>query len=231
MESSHKIEGLAKETAEVYEDISKMDCLKGLYLCGGTSVALQIHHRLSEDLDFELIGTRKDRPKLAYGEIINEVCEKFPHTEKDMLGDDHFQLFLPNRVKLSFFRPAESVPSLSKGYTHNNITTPSLQDLLGMKIFATTVRTVYRDYYDIYCLLEAGLNFQIALKYALDFTRHRAHTKSVLSTLITPQLFVKESDFDERLQPKYNVSPEEVCERIKVEVRAKKCVLLNTNIQ
>ncbi len=214
MEESLKIEGLAKETAEVYEEISKMDCLKGLYLCGGTSIALQIHHRLSEDLDFELVGTRKDRPKLAYSEIINEVCERFPSTEKDMLGDDHFQLFLPNRVKLSFFRPADSLPSLGKGYVYNNITTPSLQDLLGMKIFTTTVRTVYRDYYDIYCLLEAGLDFQVALKYALDFTRHRVHTKSVLSTLISPQLFVKEPDFDERLQPKHKVSSEEICERI-----------------
>lgn len=218
MEAVHKIEGLAKETAEVYEEISKMDCLKGLYLCGGTSIALQIHHRLSEDLDFELVGTKKDRPKLAYNEIINEVCEKFPGTQKDMLGEDHFQLFLPNRVKLSFFRPTDSLPSLSKGYIYNNIITPSLQDLLGMKIYTTTVRTVYRDYYDIYCLLEAGLDFRIALKYALDFTRHRCHTKSVLSTLITPQLFEKELDFDERMQPKHKVSPEEICERIKVEI-------------
>jgi len=218
MEESSKIEGLTKETAEVYEEISKLDCIKDLYLCGGTSIALQIHHRLSEDLDFELLGTRKERPVMAYREIINEVCDKFPGTEKDMLGDDHFQLFLPNHVKLSFFRPEKSLPSLTKGYVYNNIKTPSLQELLGMKIFTTTVRTVYRDYYDIYCLIESGHDFQVALKYALDFTRHTVHTKSVLSTLITPQLFVKEPDFDERLQPKYIISPQQICERIKMEI-------------
>jgi len=216
---STKIEGLTKETAEVYDAISNLECIKDLFLCGGTSIALQIHHRLSEDLDFELIGTRKDRPKLLYSEIINEVCNKFPGTQKDMLGDDHFQLFLPNHVKLSFFRPEKSLPSLTKGYTYNNIKTPSLQELFGMKIFATTVRTVFRDYYDIYCLLEEGYDFKLALKYALDFTRHTAHTKSVLSTLITPQLFLKESDFDERLKPKYIISPELICEKIKANIK------------
>jgi len=219
MEMSTKIEGLTKETAEVYDAISNLECIKDLFLCGGTSIALQIHHRLSEDLDFELIGTRKDRPKLLYSEIINEVCNKFPGTQKDMLGDDHFQLFLPNHVKLSFFRPEKSLPSLTKGYTYNNIKTPSLQELFGMKIFATTVRTVFRDYYDIYCLLEEGYDFKLALKYALDFTRHTAHTKSVLSTLITPQLFLKESDFDERLKPKYIISPELICEKIKANIK------------
>lgn len=215
MEMSHKIEGLTKETADVYEEISRMECLKGLFLCGGTSISLQIHHRLSEDLDFELIGTRRDRPKLAYSDIINEVCSKFPGTERDFLGEDHFQMFLPNHVKLSFFRPEKSLPSLTKGYTYNNIKTPTLQDLLGMKIYTTTVRAAFRDYYDIFCLLEAGMDFRIALKYALDFTRHTVHTKSVLSTLTTPQLFHKEPDFDNRLQPKYIISSEDICERIK----------------
>jgi len=219
MEKSSKIEGLTQETAEVYEDISNLECIKDLFLCGGTSIALQIHHRLSEDLDFELLGTRKDRPKLCYSEIISEVGCKFPEAEKDMLGDDHFQIFLPNHVKLSFFRPEKSLPSLTTGYTFNNIKTPSLQELLGMKIFTTTVRTVFRDYYDIYCLLEAGYDFKVALRYALDFTRHSVHTKSVLSTLITPQLFVKEADFDERLQPKYIITPEDICERIKAEIK------------
>ena len=218
MEMSSKFAGLTKDTADVYEEISQMDCIKDLYLCGGTSIALQLHHRLSEDLDFELLGTRKDRPALSYNEIIDEVCSKFPGTEKEMLGNDHFQLFLPNRVKLSFFRPEKSLPSLQVGYKYNNVKTPSLQDLLGMKIFTTTVRTVYRDYYDIYCLLEAGLDFRIAIKYALDFTRHTVHTKSVLSTLTTPQLFFKEPDFDERLQPTSILASEDICERIKAEI-------------
>ena len=42
------------------------------------------------------------------------------------------------------------------GWRYNNLKTPTLQELLGMKLFALCVRTVFRDYYDIYCLLEAG---------------------------------------------------------------------------
>ncbi len=35
-----------------------MEAIKNLYLCGGTAQSLQMKHRKSEDLDFELLGTR-----------------------------------------------------------------------------------------------------------------------------------------------------------------------------
>lgn len=211
--------GLTEATQRVYSAVSQLNCIKPLYLCGGTSISLQIHHRLSEDLDFELISTKRERPDLAFNEIISEVCTKFKDTGKEILGDDHFLLMLSGKVKLSFFRPENPVPYINEGYSFNNIKTPSLQDLLGMKIFTTTVRNVYRDYYDIYCLLENGLNFKEGLDYALNFSRHTIHTKSVLINLITPQLFQKESDFNENLKPKYDVTSEEICERIKEEIK------------
>jgi len=214
------VKGLTVETARVFDKISKLECIRDLYLCGGTSISIQIQHRLSEDLDFELIGTRRERPGLSHARIIDEVSDSFPGTEKDILGDEHFQLFLPNRVKLSFFRPDNSVPVLSDGYIHNNIKTPSLQELLGMKIYATSVRNVFRDYYDIYCLLKAGMDFATGLKYALDFSRHKIHTKSVLSTLTAPQLFPKDKNFDEKLEPIFDISPEEICEAIKSNISA-----------
>jgi hypothetical protein len=42
---------------------------------------------------------------------------------------------------------------MSVGLQFNNLKAPVLQELLGMKVFALCVRTVFRDYYDIYCLL------------------------------------------------------------------------------
>lgn len=32
-----------------------MNCIKDLYLCGGTGISLLLQHRQSEDLDFELM--------------------------------------------------------------------------------------------------------------------------------------------------------------------------------
>ena len=213
-----QIKGLTPETANVFEEISRLDCIKGLYLCGGTSISLQIGHRLSEDLDFELIGTRRERDKLNFSEIISEVTRAFPGSEREILGSDHFQMFLPNRVKLSFFRPVNPVPQLTQGYKYNNIVTPTLQELLGMKLYTTTVRNVFRDYYDIYCLLQHNLSFTQALKYALDFTRHTVHTKKLLSTITTPQLFLKETDFDERMSPRYTIDSDQIAQRIREEI-------------
>jgi len=212
------IPGLTTATAAVFDEVCNMDCLLGLFLCGGTSISLQLRHRLSEDLDFEVLGIRKDRPELDFGGIIREVTEKFPGAKKEILGNSHFLMFLPGNVKLSFFRPENPVPSLGLGYCRGNLKTPSLQELLGMKMFVATQRNVFRDYYDIYSLLESGCSFSDGLKYALDFSRHSLHTKTILSTLLTPALFPKEPDFDKNLQPLHIVTPEDICNRIRCEI-------------
>ena len=103
------------------------------------------------------------------------------------------------------------VPALHTGFTYNNLKTVDAQDALGMKLFTITVRSLYRDYYDIYSLLQAGYSFEEGLDYALKFTRHQVHSKAVLSALITPTLYPKPQDFD-LMQPKYNVSAEEMAD-------------------
>ena len=103
------------------------------------------------------------------------------------------------------------VPALHTGFTYNNLKTVDAQDALGMKLFTITVRSLYRDYYDIYSLLQAGYSLEEGLDYALKFTRHQVHSKAVLSALITPTLYPKPQDFD-LMQPKYNVSAEEMAD-------------------
>lgn len=212
------VKGLTPETAKVFDKISKLNCINDLWLCGGTSISLQLNHRLSEDLDFELLGTNRERPSLSFDGIISETESLFPGTSREILGDDHFQLFLPNNVKLSFFRPENAVPYLNMGFKHNNLKTPSLQDLLGQKLYTTTVRHTYRDYYDIFCLLESGCSFTEGLRYALALSRHTVHTKQLLSTLTTPQLFPKDDNFNAKLHPKHNIDADEIAERIKLEL-------------
>ena len=67
-----EIIGLTPATQEVFEQVSQLECIKDLFLCGGTGQSLQMNHRLSEDLDFELIGLRKERPELDFGAIISK---------------------------------------------------------------------------------------------------------------------------------------------------------------
>lgn len=212
--------GLTESTKKVFTDVSKLDCIKDLVLCGGTGQSIQMNHRLSEDLDFELIGLRKERPQLDFAAILGELKTKFPDAREEILGDDHFFVFINDgKVKLSFFRPDNPVKSMSVGFQFYNLKTPDLQELLGMKVYTVCVRTVFRDYYDIYCLLEGGCNLEEAISYASYLSRHQIRSKTMYSRLLSPQLFQKEQDF-ERMSPKYAVSAEQIRDRIKVAIEA-----------
>jgi predicted nucleotidyltransferase component of viral defense system len=197
-----------------------MDCIKNLFLCGGTGQSIQLNHRLSEDLDFELIGLRKERPRLDIGAILTELKSIFPDAKEEILGDDHFLVFINNgKVKLSFYRPENPVKTMTVGLQFHNLKTPDLQELLGMKVYTLCVRTVFRDYYDVYCLLEEGCKLEEAISYASYLSRHQIHSKVMYSRLLSPQLFRREQDF-EKMCPKYNVSPEEIRDRIKNAIEA-----------
>ena len=207
--------GLTDSTKEVFESVSKLECIKDLILCGGTGISIQLNHRLSEDLDFELIGTRKERPQLDFGGIIREIKSVFPDAQEELLGSDHFMIFINDRkVKLSFFRPENPVKTMEVGVKFNNLKAPTLQDLLGMKVYALCVRAVFRDYYDIYCLLESGQKLEEAISYASYLSRHLIRSKTMYSRLLTPLLFKKEEDFNS-MSPYYDVTADDIRDRIK----------------
>lgn len=203
--------GLCNNTLQVFDQISRLDCIKDLYLCGGTGISLLLQHRQSEDLDFELLNYRGDILHLDVAGISNDILSTFPDCKREILGPQHLQFYVGDHVKLSFFAPQNRVPALHPGFTYNNLKTVDAQDALGMKLFTITVRSLYRDYYDIYSLLQAGYSFEDGLDYALKFTRHQVHPKAVLSALITPTLYPKSADFD-LMRPKYEVSPEQMAD-------------------
>ena len=212
--------GLREETIPVFVAVSQMEIVKGLYLCGGTAQSLQMQHRKSEDLDFELLGTRKERPSLDFSAIANEVSSVFPDCRKEFLGKNQLQIFVNGNVKLSFFRPENSVPELGKGFVYNNIVTPSLQELLGMKLFTVAVRSAFRDYYDIYALLKEGYDLAKGVDYAGRFSRHTIHSKFIYSILLNENYFHKPAEFA-LLEPKYEVSTIDIAEFVRQYIEEK----------
>ena len=214
MESQDWKLGLRQETIPVFEAVSQMEVIKGLYLCGGTAQSLQMKHRKSEDLDFELLGLRKERPMLDFSAISTEVTRVFPDCRKEFLGKNQLQIFVNGNVKLSFFRPENSVPELGKGFVYNNIVTPSLQELLGMKLFTITVRSAFRDYYDIYALLKENYDLAKGVEYAGKFSRHTIHSKFIYSILLNENYFSKPEGFS-LLEPKYDVSTADIAKFIR----------------
>ena len=212
--------GLTNSTKEVFESVSNLECIKDLFLCGGTGISIQLNHRLSEDLDFELIGTRKERPQLNTGDIIRDIKGVFPDAQEELIADDHFLVFINDRkVKLSFYRPKNPVKTMEVGLKYNNLKTPTLQDLLGMKVYALCVRSEFRDYYDIYSLLERGQKLEEAISYASYLSRHLIRSKTMYTRLLSPQLFRKEEEFNS-MSPRYDVTAEQIRDRIKLAIES-----------
>ena len=60
------MKGLAPHTRQVFEAVSKLDCIKPYLLVGGTALSLQIGTRQSEDLDFMKWRTYRDEKMEAY---------------------------------------------------------------------------------------------------------------------------------------------------------------------
>lgn len=142
---------------------------------------------------------------LAFVGISNEIVSVFPDCKREILGQQHILFYVGDHVKLSFFAPKNRVPVLHSGFTYNNLKTVDAQDALGMKLFTITVRNLYRDYYDIYSLLQAGLSFDEGLDYALKFTRHQVHSKAILSVLITPTLYPEPKDLFTEVKGTYSI--------------------------
>ena len=212
-------DGLTDSLKEVFESVSQLDCIKGLYLCGGTAQSIQMNHRLSEDLDFELIGIRKDRPELNFEKILNELQIVFPGARVEILGDAHFQVYVGERKsKLSFYRPDNPVKYIHEGLKYNNIVAPSLQDLLGMKLFTICLRTRTRDFYDIYCLLEKGCSLKEGISYASYLSRHSFKSKDMLGKLLATKLYPINDEFL-KLQPREQVTSEQMLERFRIAIQ------------
>ena len=219
-------QSLTENTYEVFDKVSRLQCIKDMYLCGGTAQSLQMQHRKSEDLDFEIIGISKDRPELQIAQIISEIKQEFPEARTNIMGDNHFEVYVGKEVKLSFFRPDNPVPYINQGLTYNNLKTPSLQDLLGMKIFTTSVRLKFRDYYDIYCLVKKGYNISEGIRYASKFSRHNIKSKDLYSNLITSTLYQPDANF-KLLDPICNVTPKEIENEIQRKMISEKAEELN----
>ena len=97
------MKGLSKDTEKLFQNIKGLDIFKDYMLIGGTALSLQIHHRLSEDLDF---CKWQDDKRLKYLEIrwyeIEKRLKQFGTLKTDIL--DFYQVnFCLNDVKISFY--------------------------------------------------------------------------------------------------------------------------------
>ena len=91
----------------------------------------------------------------------------------------------------------------------DNLWLADIEAIGAMKMEVMLRRSNFRDYYDIYAILQHGIDFRKLLDLSLSYSEHIISTKNMLAILTDSSRFYIDSGF-EQLNPKYNVTPADI---------------------
>ena len=207
--------GLAPQTSEVFERITRLECIKPFVLVGGTALSLQLNKRQSEDLDFMCWKkSAKDKPEIPISSIKREI-ETVANIDSMEIGGFNFVSFVVEGVKLSFYAaPRKRIPSMQVIPFKNNLQLADIKSIGAMKMEAMLRRSKFRDYYDIYTVLHEGVDIQEMIEMALEHSGHLLKRKNLLAMLCDGERFRKDKVFIQ-LHPVYDVTPYDIQAYIK----------------
>ena len=206
-------QGLTTNIENIIEQVAQLECIKPYILCGGTALAMQIGHRKSEDLDFMMWRISKtEKPEVNWNAIERELKEKIGEIENfNMLGFDQVE-FVVKGVKFSFF-VSDNLSPVTKPIDYlGNIRLADIESIMAMKMEVMLRRMKFRDYYDIYCMLQEGYSIHNGMEKALNLSRHRLSSKNIVAMLLGGQ-FIPDNNFA-TLEPKYDVTKEQIREYV-----------------
>ena len=206
-------QGLITNIEAIIEQVAQLECIKPYILCGGTALAIQIGHRKSEDLDFMMWRISKtEKPEVNWNAIERELKEKIGEIENfNMLGFDQVE-FVVRGVKFSFFVSDNLSPVTAPTEYLGNIRLADIESIMAMKMEVMLRRMKFRDYYDIYCMLQEGYSIHNGIEKALNLSRHRLSSKNIIAMLLGGR-FIPDNNFA-TLEPKYDVTKEQIREYI-----------------
>jgi hypothetical protein len=209
--------GLAPKVNEIFDKISKLDCIKEYTLIGGTALSLQLYKRLSEDLDFCKWTTspkNKEKLEVNWPGIKKELEEKIGPIDKvDVLGFDQVN-FEVKGVKLSFYANNHNTsPITTPVHIHNNIKAADVETIGAMKMEVMLRRSTFRDYYDLNSIIGSGKHLNSMIDKASKYSGGLIKPANIRAFISNGANFTKEANFS-LLQPKVDVSPEQIAQNI-----------------
>ncbi len=187
------------DTFALLKELMAMESLKDFNLAGGTSLALQIGHRTSTDLDL-FAKTALDFNLLKI-EISTEYDYIIEHNTKNIL------IGFLNGIKVDFVRYKYDLivpPRVEEG-----IRLLSIEDIGCMKLAAITGRGKKRDFFDLYYILK-----KIPLEKLLDLYQSKFYDSS-LQLVLKSITYFEDAESDEDPNLFEELSWNEVKENIK----------------
>ena len=145
----------------------ELDAVPAMFvLYGGTALALQLGHRVSEDFDF-FTSFSFDPDRLQACLPFFSSCDLNPdawvHYKRDNL--EGFVVTDSGIVKVAFFGGLDNLCRVAdpRRAARSQVRAASLMDLAGMKMRVIQMRGNWKDYVDIHALVAAGIEIPVGL--------------------------------------------------------------------
>lgn len=195
------LETVKPDTLGLLKELMALPMLSPLNLAGGTSLALQIGHHVSVDLD--LFGSHQ----IPHENILNEIATI---AEPTVYTNSRSILVVKMRdVKVDFVN--YKYPLLEPLVEVHGLRLLSKRDIGAMKMNAITGRGKKRDFYDLYFLLK-HFDFQTLVDSFCE--KYPEGSAWLLAKSIT---YFEDADADETPEVSQKVAWEEVKQKIKTE--------------
>lgn len=200
---------LAPHTSLIFDQATRLECIKPYYLVGGTALSLQLGTRQSEDLDFMRWRTNKqERMEVAWKSIQDELSTIGEVQSMNLMDIDHVE-FVVSGVKFSFYACDRYSPLTNPIAYRNNLQLADIPAIGAMKIEVMLRRSNFRDYYDIYSIVRSGVDIHELIRMAGNYSQHQLKTKNILAMLTNGNRFTRDAIFDQ-MQPKYDVTAADI---------------------
>ncbi|HWR59529.1 MAG TPA: nucleotidyl transferase AbiEii/AbiGii toxin family protein [Thermodesulfovibrionales bacterium] len=144
-------------------------------LAGGTALALQIGHRISEDLDF--FTTKGFRAESMISEI-----RKTGHPFRIISEGEGSLVADVAGIKVSFLK--YDYPFLEKPALIDGIQVASVLDIAAMKVIAVSQRGTRRDFIDLFCIIQDMPFYKIAEHMVRRFGKERINPVHIGKSLV-----------------------------------------------
>ncbi len=168
----------------IIETISNDKKFSNFFLCGGTSLSLQLGHRISVDADF-ISAKEFDKD-----ELIATILLIYPNAQN--IHQNAFGVFCTiNQIKVDFL--SWNIPFIKPTKKIDAIKLISIEDIVAMKLFAILQRGEKKDYMDIATLLKNSSLTELISYYKL---RHNNSDEALVLKFL-----VSYSDIENQPEP------------------------------
>ena len=162
-------------TLELLRKLMQVPEFENLRLVGGTSLALQLGHRNSVDID--LFG-KMPTDSLELNNILNSIARVSP-----LKKSPNIFIYLLDDIKVDLVN--YPYPWIDEELSVNNLRLASKKDIAAMKLSAITGRGSKKDFIDLYFLLK-----EFSLNQMLQFYNQKYHDGSEFMVLKSLSYFV-----------------------------------------